>query len=400
MNINKINYLVGNQHIRSICAPIFSDRACGFLNRLALALKNEPRIKEKKAAVAFAFWCRPANLKELKNRYTQWGIGRGLVFHISPANIPLFFLYTLAVGLLAGNSNVIRLSERISSDDRVACNVLNQILSEDEYKIIAQRISILTYPKEELELTKVLSRRCEARIIWGGDQSIETIRAFPLSPQALDLSFPNRVSLALISDQIVADLDLIQMEQLARRFCNDTYAMDQRACSSPRLVLWYGDKDNTHRQRFWNAVKKCACDFGSEDIYACMARYTYACCFSAKSKEIRRIKMDIDGICRLQVDEPVVDWDVGEVGFGTFIESSISELDEVFQWDTPKLQTVTVYGIDTLEVSKMILKTGMRGGSRVVPIGCALDFNVVWDGIDLILALSRTWGKEINLDII
>jgi hypothetical protein len=53
---------------------------------------------------------------------------------------------------------------------------------------------------------------------------------------------------------------------------------------------------------------------------------------------------------------------------------------------TPKIsrhmQTVSYFGIETAVFSAWLSK-GINGIDRVVPIGAALDFNIIWDGIDL-----------------
>jgi hypothetical protein len=46
------------------------------------------------------------------------------------------------------------------------------------------------------------------------------------------------------------------------------------------------------------------------------------------------------------------------------------------------MQTVSYFGIETAVFSAWLSK-GINGIDRVVPIGAALDFNIIWDGIDL-----------------
>jgi hypothetical protein len=46
------------------------------------------------------------------------------------------------------------------------------------------------------------------------------------------------------------------------------------------------------------------------------------------------------------------------------------------------MQTVSYFGIETAVFSAWLSK-GVNGIDRVVPIGAALDFNIIWDGIDL-----------------
>ena len=48
-----------------------------------------------------------------------------------------------------------------------------------------------------------------------------------------------------------------QLQRLVENFYNDTFLMDQNACSSPQVLLWQHD-DEAGRERFWNAVDSYA----------------------------------------------------------------------------------------------------------------------------------------------
>ena len=43
---------------------------------------------------------------------------------------------------------------------------------------------------------------------------------------------------------------------LIEKFYNDTYLVDQNACSSPHLIIWYGDKISIGKKQFWNQLNK------------------------------------------------------------------------------------------------------------------------------------------------
>ena len=47
-----------------------------------------------------------------------------------------------------------------------------------------------------------------------------------------------------------------QVESLVGRFFNDSYWFDQMACSSPRLVVWIGNKSSCDaaKELFWPRV--------------------------------------------------------------------------------------------------------------------------------------------------
>ena len=64
-------------------------------------------------------------------------------------------------------------------------------------------ISIIRYQDND-SLTKHLSSLCNARIIWGGDNSIRNIRKFSLSERAIDITFADRYSFCIIDLLLLA----------------------------------------------------------------------------------------------------------------------------------------------------------------------------------------------------
>lgn len=57
---------------------------------------------------------------------------------------------------------------------------------------------------------------------------------------------------------------------------------------------------------------------------------------------------------------------------------------------TRKCQTLTcVNEEECMEVTEKLICAGVSGVDRVVQIGHALDFSLIWDGMDLIAQMSR-----------
>ena len=60
---------------------------------------------------------------------------------------------------------------------------------------------------------------------------------------------------------------------------------------------------------------------------------------------------------------------------------------------TKKFQTLTCYGFENKKLEKFILRNGVTGIDRIVPIGRAFDMGQIWDGYDIIHSLSRIIAK-------
>ena len=82
---------------------VFSEEVMDFLGALSASLLNDRESRIYPDVITFAFFCRKANLLRLKTQYVDESLrlGRGIVFHIAPSNVPVNFGYSLVAGLLA-----------------------------------------------------------------------------------------------------------------------------------------------------------------------------------------------------------------------------------------------------------------------------------------------------------
>ena len=65
----------------------------------------------------------------LKNR-----LGRGLVFHIAPSNVPLNFGYTFIFGLLSGNANIIKIPSKYFPQNEILIYLINHLFKKEKYQ--------------------------------------------------------------------------------------------------------------------------------------------------------------------------------------------------------------------------------------------------------------------------
>ena len=54
-----------------------------------------------------------------------------------------------------------------------------------------------------------------------------------------------------------------------------------------------------------------------------------------------------------------------------------------------KYQTLTYLGFQKEELEDFVIKNRLSGIDRIVPVGQALDIDIIWDGYDLAKSLSR-----------
>ena len=86
----------------------FDDCVVRFLGDLSSTLLKSPLVRQFPDLSAFAFYIRKANLQKLQAALAleRGRLGRGLCFHVAPANIPINFAFSWVFSLLAGNANI------------------------------------------------------------------------------------------------------------------------------------------------------------------------------------------------------------------------------------------------------------------------------------------------------
>lgn len=366
----------------------FSPERMAFAADLSRALAKRGRGRPE--VQALAYWMRKAEVTRLAESFealqspTRRLMPRGTVFHMPPANVDTLFVYSWLLSLLTGNRNVVRLSERIAGTDNLILEVIRDVLVD--HPDVAAATVMLTYGHDP-EITAEISARCDTRVIWGGDETVRSIRAVPLPVHATELTFPDRFSLAAMSAPSYRTLDDTQRDELASRFYNDAYVFDQLACSSPRLLVWLGDP-GADAQDFFDRVGKAAADRGyGVDASSAIAKLAQA--YEAMiDLPVTSYERDGNAVTVLGVEDfPHVRG--AFCGAGFFFQMRVDSLLDLVPHITRADQTLAVSGITPDEQRAFVDALAGRGIDRIVPIGRALDFNRVWDGFDLVAEFTR-----------
>ena len=117
--------------------------------------------------VTFAFWCRKSNLNKISGYYkrNKLVLGRGVILHIAPSNVPMNFCYSLTFGLLSGNSNIVRLPSRNFIQIKIFNQILKKITNIKKFNYFKNKICLVNYPKSDV-ISSILSKYVDGRIIW------------------------------------------------------------------------------------------------------------------------------------------------------------------------------------------------------------------------------------------
>ncbi len=369
----------------------FADNIIEFLNALSGALLKDRESRLYPDAITFAFFCRKAHLMGLREQYSSpdaLRMGRGLLFHIAPSNVPINFGYSLVAGLLAGNTNIVRVSSKQFAQVDLIIKHLHKLLKSGLYDEVANRIALVHYDRTS-NANAMFSAMCNVRVIWGGDATIATLRQNAIPPRTFDVCFADRYSIAALNPEAVVGASDAEIKKLAEAFYNDTYLFDQNACSAPHTIFWIQtDKLEAAKERFWNAVHEHTSQ--KYQLQAVMsvdkltAFYRQAACMDVKKEQ-----MPDNVVVRTELKELPKNIEDFRCACGYFSEYTVATLDEIAPIVSIKYHTLGYYGFEKSELADFVQRNRFLGLDRIVPIGETTAFSLTWDGYNLIDTFTR-----------
>lgn len=310
-------------------------------------------------------------------------LGRGLAFHIAPSNVPVNFAYSLAAGLLAGNSNVVRVPSKDFPQTRTIVRAVRDVLKRQPD--MGAYVILVRYERDR-KINDALSAVADTRMIWGGDDTVEQLRKSPLPPGSTEIIFADRYSLAVIDADAYMCTD--DKNAVARRFYNDTYFTDQNACTSPKIVIWLGNDRQSAKEQFWDRLHRIVkSSYQFQDIQA-VNKLAAGYLLAAEQPGIKIISHPDNLLVRVQTAELTEDLMNYQGNSGYFLEYDCDDIMKLRPLcDNTRCQTIGFLG-ETKQLSGL-LRSGIRGVNRIVPIGKTMDFELIWDGYDLMSHLTR-----------
>ncbi len=388
----EINFLVGKKSIEEKILQPFDNEICSLLYDFSGALIKNKNAKKFTDLVFLSFWCRKKHIEKLKYDFKEekLRVGKGVIFHITPSNVPTNFFYSLIFGLISGNTNIVKVPSKNFEQIEIICRILKKLLLKKKYFKVKKMINIIRYQDNEInKITQNISKKCDGRIIWGGDKTIANIKGFETKPLSNDLTFADRYSISLINSSELLSYDKDKMNKLVTDFYNDTMSMDQNACSSPHLIFWIGKEKNKASKRFWdNVAKKMKTNYDFPEI-ASIEKFNQLCKDISMSKifSSKKIYENCLYVIKLKKLEKNLENLRGKWGY--FYEYDLKSKKDLVPFINRKFQTLTYFGVNKKELQNFFSKNEIKGIDRVVPIGQSLSIDLFWDGYDVVRSLSR-----------
>ncbi|WP_155661514.1 acyl-CoA reductase [Alteromonas macleodii] len=329
--------------------------------------------------VALAFWFRQAHLAQITEsmptELTNKKVHR--VFHIAPANVDTVFMYSVLLSVLCANQNIVRVSQRSGEVTWLLISLLKEYLKLPEGQVMANQVAVVDYEARQEQATEQLSNWCDLRVIWGGDQAIKAVTA--IAPQTAQVCFPDRYSVALIQLDENSDINA-----LASQFLTDLLPFTQQACSSPKAIYWLNTSQDI-QQSFWDEVEKqlnaTEHQFDISNKVEQQINFQYlAAAFGLTIENddeqgtmsfARVQRVDVLGRCKVRY--LTAEMLAAHTGNGLMLEQDVTSPDAIAF--SAKLQTIACAPASL----------GIQGEyKRTTRLGASLEFDTVWDGIDLL----------------
>lgn len=391
--LSQIVYLTGSAETAARLqeAPAlvpFDDRVLAFLDDVSKLLLRNRAVKAFSDVVTFAFWIRKASLLQLRRKYfdnkTEIQMGKGVAFHIAPSNVPCNFAYSAVAGLLCGNANIVRVPSKDFEQVRLITEAVNEALKD--HPDMTSYVLLVRYQRDK-KINDLLSSLADVRVIWGGDNTIAELRQSPLPPRSSEITFADRYSLAVIdADEYLAQED---KGRIAEGFYNDTFFSDQNACTSPRIIIWTGEKIQEAKKEFWTREHELVRAKYNFQAIQSVNKLNSSCLAAAATPGTQIVKQPDNLIVRVQVPKISNDLMNYKDNSGFFFEYDCKEniLEIANLCRDKQCQTVAYIG-DGKKLLPLV-NAGIKGIDRIVPMGKTMDFDLIWDGYDLPALLTR-----------
>ena len=386
-----LNKIIHNKNFKKKVFRPFNNLCIDFLEDFSKKLKNYKDLKSYPDLIYLMYWCRKERIKKLEHSLTdnQYRLGRGLIFHICPSNVPTNFVYSLFFGLLSGNSNIVKISSENSKEKSIIISILKNIFDKRKYKVLKNSNILTEYKASNTKNTEFFSSVCDARVIWGGNKTINDIRKFWIPERSIDITFADRYSISVINLEILKNLNLNRLKILAKKFYYDSYLMNQAACNSPHFVFWVGKKNTKLQNSFWKELNEAVeNNFIFDDIHI-VDKYTNLMKNIIEHDKFNKINMYKNNLYVVDVNQKVNTIENIRGKNGTFFQKNINNLSKIKHSISKKCQTLTYFGFEKKELEVFLLNNNLSGIDRAVPIGNALNINPIWDGFNVLNELSR-----------
>lgn len=375
------------KNFRLITIEPYENIIVNFLDDLSKRIRFRFKNKITQDLFYLIFWLSKKNILNFKKKYKilkiKNRVGRGKLVHFTAQNIPTNFVFSLAFGLLSGNSNIIIYPDKILETKKIVIEI-NSLLELKKYNKL--KYSNIFIKSSTFSYSSKIIQNPHGRIIWGGDKKVNSIKKeFLTDNRCTDLIFGDRYSISIFDFSKISK-NKSSIDKIIKNFYLDNYIFNQNACSSSHIIYWKDDKDN-HRELFWKNLAEYSKNVFNLDLSQSVRKYKKINTYLLRNK-FKKVKYYNRNLTVIELGKKY-DSELLRGESGIFFEKNINSLSQINKDVTNKLQTLSIIGFNKNNITDWIKKDNLDGIDRVVDVGNSLQMDLVWDGYDVVSTLSR-----------
>ncbi len=389
--MDKKTFLVGKGQAQYQILKPFDDIVCDFFDILSKNIFKDKSMSDYPDIISIAFWFRKKNILKLQKVFNdgEFKSALGKVFHITPNNVPINFAYSLFFGLITGNSNIVKVPFKNYPQVEYLCKKMNILLKLSKFNILKDMINIIRYENND-DITSEISNQCNARIIWGGDNTIKKIKSIDSPVKCVDIAFPDRYSFSIINLETLKNLNSEDFKKKVEKFYIDNYTFDQNACNSSHLVFWLGKKINQNIiEKFWIQLNILVNKKVKYPDIISTEKYNKICTDLINFSNIQRLKKYSKNLHVVTLNKLIINNEKQRGQWGYFYQYLSKDLNILPKIITNKYQTLIYYGFEKIFLKNFLINNQIKGVDRVIPMGRSMEMSHLWDGYNLLNSLTR-----------
>jgi hypothetical protein len=398
VRLSKMLESIQSAHNQLVSWPV--DRILEIFNdfsNLLLDPQNKVHKIHPNSGIPFiANWCRKPNLESILN--TTFGnsayldrflpghanplrvyraFPRGIAVHWMAGNVPTLGFFSLIIGVLTKNANLIKVSSSSNKILSDLLSILSRVQSDalQNGKDLTKSIAVVRYHRSRTDIAEMLSKSADVRVIWGNDESVNAIRRLSAKTDAIDIVFPNKTSLMVIGSKALENTEL---QSLAKRIATDVSVFEQKACASPHTIFIETENDRTLeifaenlKQQLIKTLRSIPKTVPTEKEVSMLLkmRAQYDMFHRAWYSEGTEFTILCDDLFQLGP----------AIGNRTIYLRKTDNLEKIADLISPKVQSVGIIA-DDQQTERLASLYGERGVQRFAKLGTMTHFEIPWDG--------------------
>ncbi len=313
-------------------------------------------------------------------------VPRGLLSQWVSGNVPALGMFPIIYAWLTNNVSLSRLSTKAFELTLELLLPLKGIaINSPVGRALMDATLAVTFDHSDLEANKMMARKADTVIAWGGEAAIEAISQLPMKQDVEALYFGPRTSYAAVFESAIEGESRLNV--IARRLVADSTVFEQAACASPHSIFVVSS-DTSASEKLATAIANqfskeslaAKIDTKDEDLVAEIALYRQRRLLDSKVLRISDYATVVVPSETHSLPEPV---------FGRTLHIvHVKQIDDLNQYLSPYLQSVAIAG-NSRETEKLAEMLVQRGVKRFPTVGKITNFENPWDGENIIGALVR-----------